>query len=104
MPHELDVFRAVWQWAADAGHQFAWRANFGDQVLAFGYSDPGAAAAVVMSDDLLNDMIEELRDKLKDRTLAFKERMQVNALLLKAFGMKQRSEKKGKRKGFDLRK
>ena len=54
----------------------------------------------INEDDVLDEIIRDLKVRLDDRELDFEDRMRVNDRLLKAIALKRK--KRGRWRGFDL--
>jgi hypothetical protein len=54
----------------------------------------------INEDDVLDEMIRDLQDRLRERTLEFEDRMRINDRLLKAIAL--RRKKRGRGRGFNL--
>jgi hypothetical protein len=54
----------------------------------------------INEDDVLDEIIRDLKVRLDDRELDFEDRMRVNDRLLKAIALKRK--KRGRGRGFDL--
>jgi hypothetical protein len=54
----------------------------------------------INEDDVLDEMIRDLQDRLRERPLEFEDRMRINDRLLKAIAL--RRKKRGRGRGFNL--